>query len=191
MMSKRFSQFLWGICILMTASLACKTITGAIQESIAVIDTATLVATPTQLSQQLTETAAATATGDLGGGMLGPLQPMMTEIGGILPEFGLGGPEVTGEPPPDIPIISGEKEDLVTAPNKVSYSITMALNDVVSFYEREMPAREWVKQPGQPTPTNDRATLLFTKGNRTATIRIEIDFLFGDTTTVDITITGG
>jgi hypothetical protein len=51
-----------------------------------------------------------------------------------------------GEPPVDIPVIDGEKEDLITGEFAVSYSVSMALK--VAFLQEEMPKEGWTAEQG-------------------------------------------
>jgi hypothetical protein len=85
----------------------------------------------TQEGPGLEETAKAFATQE-GPRLQKTAQAALTQVAGSM-----------GEPPDDIPIIEGEKEDLLTGEFTVSYSVSMNIEDVASFYKTEMPKEGW------------------------------------------------
>jgi len=48
-----------------------------------------------------------------------------------------------GEPPPDIPVVGGDKENFYASDTNVSYAIGIPYDEALDFYLREMPANGW------------------------------------------------
>lgn len=102
-------------------------------------------------------------------------------FGTMMPE-----PENTGEKPEGIPIMEPNK-DFITSKTHVEYVTQKTVKEATAFYEQQMPANGWTKVAAESRVETDLTTLVFTKDNRKATIKIEEDF-FGDGTTVSIDI---
>ncbi len=130
----------------------------ATEEGPSAIETAKAFAT--QEGPALQETAKAFATQE-GPGLQKTAQAAMTQVAGSM-----------GEPPDDIPIMAGDKEDLLTGEFVVSYSIPTALQDVASFYKREMPAKGWTLVEQNTLETESMVALNYDKKSRAASVTI-------------------
>ncbi len=71
-----------------------------------------------------------------------------------------------GELPPDIPIMEGEKDAFVGSDQAVSYFISAEFDDVLNFYQNQMPANGWTQVETKTTITDITATLQYKKGDR-------------------------
>jgi hypothetical protein len=77
-----------------------------------------------------------------------------------------------GEPPVDIPVIDGEKEDLITGEFAVSYSVSKDIEDVADFYKREMPREGWTPIEQGNLESENMFSLNFEKPDRSAAVTI-------------------
>jgi hypothetical protein len=145
------------------------------QEAPGVIDTARAFATAE--GPGLLETAQAFATQDAPG-LLETAQALATSF--IV---------IPSEAPADVPIMEGEKEDLYTSPDLVSYTISADLNAVKDFYDREMPSNGWEKQEGQTIETDQGVLMAFQKGDRSASVTLSVQP--GTSNTVVVVTLGG
>ena len=83
-----------------------------------------------------------------------------------------------GEKPADIPLMDGSRSLEITSSKLVSYIIDAAFDDVVAFYDREMPVNGWTKNTAESEKTDNYVTLVFEKGGRKATVTItEVPFM--------------
>lgn len=119
------------------------------------------------------------------------MAPILTDMGSFMTDMpGLDGTLIAAATPSgfpdDIPVMDGEKLNMSGTPTRLEYWLDTDLNTAVEFYRREMPARGWVE--GSSTVGDGEASLVFQKGSRRATVRIEENFLFG--LAFDITVEG-
>ena len=75
-------------------------------------------------------------------------------------------------PPVDIPIIGGEKENLVVLKGTVSYTVAVPYSEVVSFYKKEMPRKGWLFQAATSQELEHSSIFNYTKDNRSASVSI-------------------
>jgi hypothetical protein len=94
----------------------------------------------------------------------------LTEVNG---SFQIEPPDSCTAPATDIPIMA-DAQDKAMIGEMVSYSSASALADVVAFYQAEMPNNGW-QSSGEPTQTEEYASLEFTKDNRKAQVMITYD----------------
>ena len=130
----------------------------ATEEGPSAIETAKAFAT--QEGPSLQETAKAFATQE-GPGLEKTAEAALTQIAGSM-----------GEPPDDIPIIEGEKENLITGEFAVSYSISMSIEDVANFYKSEMPKEGWRLVEQGHLESESMVALNYEKQGRSAGITI-------------------
>lgn len=121
---------------------------------------ATVKAFATQEGPSLQETAEAFATQE-GPGLQKTAQAALTQIAGSM-----------GEPPDDIPIIGGEKEDLITGEFAVSYSVSKSIEDVANFYKSEMPKNGWTPVEQGKLETESMVAMNYEKQGRSADVTI-------------------
>lgn len=121
---------------------------------------ATVKAFATQEGPGLEETAKAFATQE-GPVLQKTAQAALTQVAGSM-----------GKPPDDIPIIEGEKEDLLTGEFAVSYSISMTIGEVADFYKREMPKEGWTEVEQGKLESESMVALNYEKQGRSAGITI-------------------
>lgn len=141
---------------------------------------ATGQALATQLADsQLAETVMAVATEVSQSGVAETLQAFTTQqapglsetIQALLTQV----PPVAPSPPDDIPMIEGEKENLVITQSTIVYQVAKPFSEVVSFYKKEMPQNGWIYQPASSVELQSSAILNYTKENRLATISIDFN----------------
>jgi len=121
---------------------------------------ATAKAFATQEGPAIEATAKAFATQE-GPGLQKTAQAAMTQVAGSM-----------GEPPADIPIIEGNVEDLLTGEFVVSYTVPMDIQDVASFYKREMPANGWKPVEQGALESDSLIALNYEKTGRSAGVTI-------------------
>jgi hypothetical protein len=124
---------------------------------------ATAKAFATQEGPALEATAKAFATQE-GPSLQKTAQAAMTQAAGAM-----------GEPPDDIPIVAGNVEDLLTGEFVVSYSVPMDIQDVASFYKREMPANGWKPVEQGTLVSESMVALNYEKTDRAAAVTITIN----------------
>lgn len=90
-------------------------------------------------------------------------------------------PSSSGEAPSDIPLIKGEKEDLFTSEELISYTTTIKYAKVLEFYKTEMPANGWIKRDEGNVETGDVSILYYEKPNQITTITISKNATNGKT----------
>jgi hypothetical protein len=84
-------------------------------------------------------------------------------------------PSNTGELPKDIPLVTGENEELFVSNELVSYMTSQDYNSVVEFYKKEMPNNGWEQDDKDVIETSNISYLYFKKQDRTASIVISIN----------------
>ena len=123
------------------------------------------------------------------------LDSISTEIGSITTEINpeeiistlIPEPVNTGEKPDGIPNNIEPNSELITSKIHVEYTVQKTIKEAADYYDREMPLNGWTKVAAESKVEADLTTLVFTKDNRKATIKIEEDFIFGGTVvTIDI-----
>jgi hypothetical protein len=120
----------------------------------------TVKAFATQEGPSAIETARAFATQE-GPSLQKTAQAALTQIAGSM-----------GDPPDDIPVIEGEKEDFITSDFAVSYSVSMNIEDVSDFYKREMPEEGWMPVDQGNLESESMVALNYEKQTRSAGITI-------------------
>jgi hypothetical protein len=80
-----------------------------------------------------------------------------------------------GEMPADIPLVEGEKKNMLTSKEAISYLTTISFPEVVSFYQIHMPAYGWTKiEPGSVN-TQNIVVMNYEKQDRKATVTLTIN----------------
>jgi len=103
------------------------------------------------------------------------------EVSNINQPVDIQAPENCGGAPEDIPIML-DAEDLSSFGDLTTYTSPSALNDVVAFYQAEMPNNGWSEDVSSGSfSTENFTTLSFTKESRTASITITYDQASGTT----------
>jgi hypothetical protein len=77
--------------------------------------------------------------------------------------------------PEDIPLPPGELRDLFSSRSLVSFMNQSNFSQLVLFYESQMPARGWEKQPGESYITSSAALLHYTKDARHTSISFRLN----------------
>ena len=95
-----------------------------------------------------------------------------------------GTPNDLFQVPADIPVYA-PNSNLLGTDESVGYESSAALEELVTFYEDEMPKNGWT-QSVAPVATSGRTEMTYTKANRTAVIAVVDN---GDQRTVGIGIT--
>lgn len=132
----------------------------------------TMQALVTQQAPGLEQTLQALAT-DQGPALKATAQAVLTQV-----------PPLPHQPPQDIPLVGGEKENLVTLADTVSYITPLPLADVVTFYKTQMPAQGWTLKPDESLESQNAVVLTFQKDNRIATITITPNLAAQKTTVI-------
>ena len=184
MHNKHRIKFLLIVSLLLIAGMACSVFSG-LKDAAGVAETAgaaiteagsgleTVQAMVTQSG--IAETAQALVTQ---GGIQETVQALATD---------LPLPTLTGEKPADIPVMDGDLTAEIMSEKFISYVIDAVFQDVIDFYEREMPANGWTKDEANSSTNQGFTTLAFTKDSRKATVIItEVPFL--NQTSVSINI---
>jgi hypothetical protein len=81
----------------------------------------------------------------------------------------------TSQAPEDIPLVDGEKNNLVTSPTFVTYFTSTDFNSVVTFYANQMPANGWTKLDKESIQNANNAVLVYDKPTRKATVTLGIN----------------
>jgi hypothetical protein len=94
----------------------------------------------------------------------------------------------TGEPPTDIPLMDRtHAQDFVGFSQYIFFITPNQYQDVLSFYQTEMPNNGWQYLESESHVYANAAELVFTKDNRTATVNLSINPL-NNTTAVVISL---
>ena len=123
----------------------------------------TAIAVATEEGPSAIGTAKAFVTQE-GPGLEKTAQAAMTQVAGSL-----------NEPPQDIPLVSGDRENFLGTEFMVTYMTTMSFQDVLNFYKSEMPVKGWTAVAQGTVETQDTAALNFEKDNRKAAITLNIN----------------
>ena len=96
-----------------------------------------------------------------------------SEVDDILGDFSGLIDDVLGsdEIPADIPVVDGEKKDLLSSEKVVSYSTSMSFDSVLTFYQEQMPINGWSEKEGSVI-TDEAALLYFENSDREATVTL-------------------
>ncbi len=82
-------------------------------------------------------------------------------------------PSVLGDKPEDIPVLGDGNSDLIATNSLISYFSIGSFQEVVEFYEREMPLQGWNRIEGKVSNEDSLAVLVFFKEGRQATVTIK------------------
>ncbi len=186
------------IVILLLAAMNCQLVS-KIGETKATVES---VATQAKGGIEMVGTARALVTIVGSSGMLQTAQAIATEVGdsGFLSTAQavatLEGPglketaeSAIGEPPEDIPIMEGEKDDFLTGEFMVSYAVSASLKEVTTFYQEEMPANGWDEVNDGSLASESLVVLKYEKADRSATVTLNTHPLNNQTIVV-ILVTG-
>jgi len=176
MRNQKVFRFLLLIVLLLAVSLSCKTITKPFESIKDIIN----LATDIDVEGIVTQVEGFATEIDIEG-MQTEIAPMITEVQEMITEM----PDLSGEKPVDIPIIEGSDE-MISSKGLITYSTDKELQEVVDFYNQQMPPNGWNKT--EEKVEEDSAELKFEKGGRKAKINV-IAFPFIGTN-VTITIEG-
>ena len=97
-------------------------------------------------------------------GNLGDLGDLDATVQALQEGFG------SDEVPPDIPVVDEQKEILFGSKDTVSYSTPMELDDVIAFYQDEMPSYDWKPKENGTVIQDGAAVLQFEKPGRDAIV---------------------
>ena len=182
MRERKVFRYLWVISLFVVAGLSCNLVSN-VTDAVQMKDTIAPIIT------------------DVGGMMTDmPMGSIETQVGSIATEFQGGGmetmaaqitdmpiPGLSGEKPDDIPVMEGASE-IVGSADLVTYIIDKDFQEVVDYYEREMPNNGWTKSDGNVE--SDYAQLVYEKAGRKATVEL-FGIPFIEQTSVTINIEGG
>ena len=207
MNSKVVFRFLWAISILVMVALSCR-LTSRAGELKA---TGEALATDIESGRKILGTGEAFATQIGESGIKETMQAVVTDIDesglqetfqAVTTEIDQSGiketlqaaatdlPKLSGDKPADIPVFEGQKDDLVSSAEIVSYISAGSFQEILDFYEREMPSNGWSKVNQDSSILENLANLTYQKNGRKAIILItHVPFI--SQTTVLITIQGG
>ncbi len=177
MRNQKIFRYVLLFTLLVAMSLSCKTVTGPLDKIKGIatdVQDVIGIATDIDIEGIVTDIDVE--------GMKTEIAPMITEVMDMVTEM----PDLTGDKPTDIPIIEGGDE-LMSSKGLITYTTDKDLNQVVGFYQTNMPTSGWVK--ASEKVEEDTAELVFQKDTRKATISIDSMPFIG--TTVSITIEGG
>ena len=171
MHNQKVYQYLLVIFLIAAASLGCQLFTSPIEK---VQSVATEVATQVNVNSISTQVGSLATENDAGSitTEIGSLTTQIGDIGSLITEL----PDFSGTKPTDIPIIEGG-EELLASETSVSFTTNKTLQEVIDFYNKEMPANGWTKVEAESKKTEEETTLVFEKGNRKATISITDMFI--------------
>jgi hypothetical protein len=112
----------------------------------------------TQELPGLAETIQAVATNQ-GPGLVQTAQALATQLASSL-----------GQAPADIPVVEGEKQDYNASDFFVTYSTSLNIAEVLTFYKTEMPNQGWTKIEEGSVETDQSAILNYDKPDRKASV---------------------
>lgn len=181
-----FSQIGVGIDGAKETALA---LAGEAQQGYSLLETARAIATMGG-SSELFKTAQAIATTVGDSGLLATVQAFATEQGPDLRVTAQAAmtqvAPMLGTAPSDIPLMSGELENLVTSEFLITYSTQARIQDVADFYAGEMSKNGWEKGSEQSF-AESMFIVEYEKPGRLATVTLMAEPL-GDKTSVVIAI---
>jgi hypothetical protein len=193
MNSRMIYRCLLVITLLVAASLSCNFVMDPINQAVEVGQTAQSVATDIEgfatdinlegIATDIDLGSVATEIGELAtqAEEEGVLETVQAEITSL--------PDLTGEKPEDIPVMEGEITGMVGTAEFVTYIIKTPFQEVVNFYESQMPANGWAKVEVESELGEEFARLVYEKGGRKAIVNIA-DIPFVDQVSVAIEIQG-
>jgi hypothetical protein len=156
------------------------------QQGYSILETARAIATVGG-SSELFKTAQAIATSVGDSGLLATAQAFATEQG---PELMVTAQAaltqvapMLGTAPPDIPLMSGEVENLVASEFLITYATQASLQYVADFYAAEMSRNGWEKGAEQSF-ANSMSIVEYEKLGRKATVTLMANSLDGKTSVV-------
>ncbi|MBN1148107.1 MAG: hypothetical protein JXA78_12685 [Anaerolineales bacterium] len=192
MRNQKVFRLLLAVVLAAAVGLSCNLISNLqdAQEAIEMKNTIEVLVTDMDVGVISTDVGALVTQVDMGA-IETQMESMATELGGggVVETMGAAFTEMpgfSGEKPADIPVMEGGDEMLASS-DLVEYFIDKGFQEVMDFYEREMPANGWVRVEG--SVETDYAKLVFEKAGRKATIEIStLPFL--EQTSVSIYIEG-
>ena len=138
----------------------------------------TVQAFATNQGPSLEQTIQAFATNQ-GPGLEQTVQAFITEgvpeLAGTVQALATQGSSTTGQAPQDIPLVEGDKTNLVTSETFITYFTSMDFKSVVSFYETQMPVNGWTKVDSESIKNDNSAVLVYDKPSRKATITLGVN----------------
>jgi len=81
----------------------------------------------------------------------------------------------TGEAPADIPVVEAPKESFFGSEMLVSYATTMPFDEVLAFYQTEMPKNDWTSKSENDVFSEKVALLNFSKPDRDVIVTLSFD----------------
>ena len=195
-------RYLLVITLLVAASLSCNYIMRPVDQAVGMGQTAESIATEIEglateiniedlateidlesLATEVDLGSVATEVGDLATQIedSGALETMQAEMTAL--------PDLLGEKPEDIPVMEGETMGVVGTAQFVTYVIKAPFQDVVDFYENQMPVNGWTKVEIESEIGGEYARLVYEKGGRKAVVNVAV-IPFMDQTSVAIEIQG-
>lgn len=86
--------------------------------------------------------------------------------------------------PEDIPVVEGERQNIIASSQLVSYFTPLGLQQVVDFYRTQMPVNGWAASEQGTVVTENTATLNYTKDDRFALVNLTVNPLDNQTIVV-------
>ena len=190
-MRSKHLRALWVILLLFAFTLGCGLFSGIggqideaketalafateAQQGYSVLATARAIATVAG-SSGLVETAQALATTVGDSGLLATAQAFATEQGPELMATAQAAltqaAPILGEAPTDIPFLGGKLAALVTSEFFISYATQTGFQDVVNYYQSEMPQNGW-NMGAEQTFANRLSIVEYEKTDRIATVTV-------------------
>lgn len=80
----------------------------------------------------------------------------------------------SGEAPEDIPRVD-ERQDLFTSKDIVSYRTSLSFDEVLAFYQEQMPLNDWESVPDSSVIMAESVVLAFEKPDRNAFVTLNLD----------------
>ncbi len=121
------------------------------------------------------ETAQAFAT-EQGSSLIETVQAVATEQGPsaveTLQALATRGALTMGSAPADIPLAGDERSNYIGTNQLVSYFTPLSFQEVLVFYQTQMPTNGWAPVEQGTTINNNHATLNYTKSERFATVTL-------------------
>lgn len=187
-MPAKIYRLAWMMSLLISATIACSLLPSIGGEIGEVIDTVGAIATVI-MDSDILETSQAMITEISDSGMLETIQAEITEWvpdldQSIATEIASG----FDEPPPDIPLVAGERENFIGTKNMVTYTTAIDFDSVVEFYKNEMPANGWTLNDDGTIEMELLIQLNYEKPDRKASVSITKN-LINNKTLVAIFIT--
>jgi hypothetical protein len=154
MQKRKLFWVILALTALLSFSLACKLVSGPFDDLDQLEETAGALETEIDIEAIETE-----------------FNAMSTEMDGEFDIMGTEFPDFSGEKPADIPVIDGGDEFLASE-NEVSYFVEKDFQEVVDFYDQQMPTNGWVKVENETKNEDGSIEMVFEKEGRKATVMI-------------------